>query len=179
MYRFDDVQIRLIILYALKAYRLSAAEGDLTAMLAWTEILDYFTLMDFVLIMEDDEMITSVMVDGQKRYDIAPKGEEALELFYDKIPWSVREIIDESAEKALDFLERGIGITATVEPYDMRRFSAKCCVQERGLPMMELSLMAGSRRQAKKMAEVFEKQAAEIYQMLLEKVMQEEGGNDE
>ena len=80
----DDVQIRLSILYTLKCFKISMTEGNLQEALVWNDILDYFTMMDYLLDMQKLGLVSTVTIEGRLRYDITKKGHETLQMFRDK-----------------------------------------------------------------------------------------------
>ncbi|MBR0277962.1 MAG: DUF4364 family protein [Clostridia bacterium] len=168
----DDVQIRLVILYTLKCFKISMTEGDLQEVLSWNDIIDYFTMVDFLLDMQKLGLVTTVTVEGAKRYDITKKGHETLGMFKDKIPLSIRDKIYDMAEKALSKMARGREIAADIQPIDERKFLAKCGVYEFGVPLMELSIYAGSRKHAEEIAKKFEKTSASLYKIILENIIE-------
>lgn len=168
----DDVQIRLSILYTLKCFKISMTEGNLQEALVWNDILDYFTMMDYLLDMQKLGLVSTVTIEGRLRYDITKKGHETLQMFRDKIPGSVRDKIYKLAEKHLALLERGREIVADIQPIDEKKFLAKCGIYEFGMPLMELSIFAGSRKHAEEIAKNFEKQAATLYKTILETIIE-------
>ena len=127
-------------------------EGNLQEALVWNDILDYFTMMDYLLDMQKLGLVSTVTIEGRLRYDITKKGHETLQMFRDKIPGSVRDKIYKLAEKHLALLERGREIVADIQPIDEKKFLAKCGIYEFGMPLMELSIFAGSRKHAEEIA---------------------------
>ncbi len=168
----DDVQIRLIILYTLKCFKVSMSEGDLQKSLVWNDIIDYFTMVDFLLDMKKIGLVTIVIVEGTERYDITEKGKETLGMFRDKIPMSIRDKIYNMADKALSEMERGREIIADIQPIDEKKYLAKCGIYEFGVPLIELSIYAGSRKHAEEIAKRFEKTSGSLYKIILENIIE-------
>ncbi len=168
----DDFQTRLTILYTLKCFKVSMTDGDLQSALVWNEILDYFTMMDFLMDMEKMGMVSTVFIDGYIRYDITKKGHETLSMFKDQIPFSIRDRIFTLADKHLAKFERGREIVADIVPVDERKYLAKCGIYEFGMPLMELSIFAGTRKHAEEIAKKFEKESASLYKTILEKIIE-------
>lgn len=169
---YDDVQIRLIILFALKTFEISMPQEHLQEVLVWSDILDYFTMMDYIYDMQNIGMITTVEIEGKTCYDITQKGIEMVNLFKDKIPPSVRDRILDNAEKTLSSIERGREIVADIVPIDTRKYLAKCGIYERGVPLLEVNLFAGSRHSAEEILRRFKKDAADLYKTILEKIVE-------
>lgn len=168
----DDIQIRLLILYTLKSFKFSITEGKLHETLVWNGFLDYFTMMDFLLDMKKSGLVTTVVIEGKTRYDIAEKGNETLEMFKDNIPRSMRDKIYELAEKELSKAERGQEIIADIVPLDEKKFLAKCGIYEYGMPLMEISIFAGTRKHAEEIADKFKDNAADLYKTVLENIIE-------
>jgi len=167
---FDDVQTRLVILYALKKFKIAMSEELLCKSLVWGGIIDYFTMMDFLIDMEKSEMTAETAIDGKRCYDITDKGLQMVDTLAYKIPYIARESIDDAAFDTLDELKRGPEIAADIVPVDYKNFLAKCGIYDRGMPLMEISLLAGSRQAAFKISEQFKKDAADLYKTILGKL---------
>jgi DNA-binding PadR family transcriptional regulator len=169
---YDDVQIRLLILYTLKAFKISMTVEHLQEVLVWSGLLDYFTMMDFLLDMKGLGIIETIDIEGESRYNITDKGEELVRVLKEEIPINVRIIISDKAEQALNKIERGREIVADIVPVDMRKYLAKCGIYERGTPLLEVNIFAGSRKNAEEIASRFKKDAGEIYKIILERIVE-------
>ncbi|MCK9478154.1 MAG: DUF4364 family protein [Firmicutes bacterium] len=168
----NDVQIRLIILYALKSFRVSMSVENLQEVLVQTQILDYFTMMDFVFDMQKMGMIETVDIEGKKCYDITEKGEELTSMFDDKIPLSIRENILDYGEAIVKNIGREHEIVADIVAVDVRKFLARCGIYDMGTPLLEINVFAGSRKNAEEIAARFKKDAAQLYKIILEKIIE-------
>lgn len=169
---YDDVQIRLIILYALCSFKVSMSEEQLQEVLVFSDVLDYFTMMDFIIDMINLDMITTVEIEGKTCYDMTDKGRELVGLFKDKVPLSVRDHVFDCAEMSLDSVKRGHEIVADIVPIDRKKYLAKCGIYERGTPLMEINLFAGSRQSAEGIQKRFKKGAGDLYKIILEKIVE-------
>lgn len=147
-------------------------EGDLQSVLVWNEFMDYFTMMNLLLDLQKSELVSTVTIEGYIRYDITRKGHETLGMFKDQIPFSIRDKIFTLADAHLSKLERGREIVADIVPVDERKYLAKCGIYEFGMPLMELSIFAGTRKHAEEIAKKFEEESANIYKTVLEKIIE-------
>ena len=168
----DDVQIRLSILYTLKCFKVSMTEGDLQSVLVWNELIDYFTMMDYLLDMQKSGLVSTVIIEGYTRYDITKKGHETVTSFKDQIPFSIRDKIFTLADAHLSKLERGREIVADIVPVDERKYLAKCGIYEFGMPLFELSIFAGTKKRAEEIAKKFGAESATIYKTVMEKIIE-------
>lgn len=168
----DDVQTRLILLYTLRAFRISMSTENLMKVIVWNGILDYFTMMDYLLDMMNIGMVKTIVIEEETRYDITPKGLQSVELFSNKIPLSIRDHIDDAVEDLQQDMDRGREIVTDIVPLDRRRFLAKCGIYDRNVPLLEINLFAGTRSQAEEIAKRFESEASSLYAAILEKIVE-------
>lgn len=168
----DDVQLRLTILYTLHCFKISMTEEMLMDTLVFSNLVDYFTMVDFLLDMQKLGLVSTVAIEGKTRYDITEKGKQTLAMFKKDVPKSVRDNIYDQAEASLSKLARGREIVADIQPVDDKKFLAKCGIYESGVPLIELNLFAGSRKQAKDLAKKFEKEAGQLYKIILERLIE-------
>ena len=61
---------------------------------------------------------------------------------------------------------------ADIVPIDHHKFLAKCGIYERGVPLLEVNLFAGSRKSAQSIVERFKNGAGELYKIILEKIVE-------
>ena len=174
MLKLSDTQIRLIILFAIKSFKISMSAEYLQEVLVWQKIVDYFTMHDFLLDMQGMELISTVVIDGETRYDITEKGLETVDMFNNKIPPSMRKRIYDKCYELLLMIRRGRTLVTDIEPIDDERFMAKCGVYEHGVPLIELKIYAGSRKHAVAIADKFKEKSGELYGIILEKIVETE-----
>ena len=168
----DDVQTRLVLLYALRSFQISMSTENLMKLVVWNGILDYFTMMDYLLDMKNIGMVKTIVIEDETRYDITPKGMQSVELFSKKIPLSIRDRIDDTVELLQRDMNRPREISADIVPLDRRRFLAKCGIYEKNVPLLEINLLAGTRTQAEESARRFEKEAGSLYTIILDKIVE-------
>ncbi len=170
----DDVQIRLLILFTLKYFNVSMTIENMQDVLVYDNIIDYFTMMDFVFDMQNLSLISTYELKGQTRYDITMEGEEMLKMFADKIPNHIKNKVIASMNNILSNLNAPRQIMCGVVSIDISKYCAKCGIYERGFPLFELNLLAGSHKEATRIAARFKTMAAEMYTKLIEELAQDE-----
>lgn len=168
----DDIQIRLIILYTLKHFKISMTMDQLQDVLVWQDIIDYFTMADFLLDMEKLGMLKTVIIENKTHYDITDKGKETVNMFKNKIPMSIRDKIYEKCSDMLSEMANGRKVVADIVPIDDKKFMARCGIYDFGTPLMEINIFAGSRKHAEIIAERFKTESANLYKTILEKIIE-------
>lgn len=164
----DELMVQFIILYAL-----SRADEPLPhdALLSVVQENCEISFMDLRLGL--DNLIrtghASVMGGDMPRYDVTQKGQYVIDFFYKQIPLIVREPIDDSIKSFYLDKRRREAVHASAEPINEREYSAECRLfNEDRIMMLSLSLYAGGREDAERIAASFKANAAEIYSGILE-----------
>lgn len=160
----NDVQAKIVILYTLQKFKLAMSMAQLYKIILDNDILDYFSFMHYFYDLLDYGYMKSTVIENETRYDIQPKGIEAVDLFTNKIPPAIRRKINLAIEDVLDSYEKVMDIRATTTAISERRFVAKCGIYEWNVPLLELNLTVGDKKQAEKLAKYFRDNATEIYQ---------------
>ena len=101
-------------------------------------------------------------------YRVTPEGTEALKLTIDMIPGIRRLRIDSNLKENVDEVEEELSVTADFIPHSENEYSVKCKVVENSITMFEITVFAGSREQAKQIADNWKENAAEIYPQILD-----------
>lgn len=170
---FSDVRVKIIILYVISKFKAGISGSNLIIVLVCEELLDYFTLMQCVVELNEGGYISKKTIQKEPYYSIESTGAEVLEMFGNSITWSIRQIIDEKVEPVLDSFSRQTDIRTRVTQCSRRHFVASCGIYEWNVPLMELNLTLGSREQAEKMASYFRKYAGNIFAEIFD-LMQKE-----
>ena len=160
----NDVQAKIVILYTLQKLKLAMSMEQLYRVVLDNDILDYFSFMHYFYDLLEYEYIKTTGIEEETRYDIQQKGIEAVDLFTNKIPPVIRRKINLVVEDILGSYEKVMDVRATTTAISERRFVAKCGIYEWNVPLLELNLTVGDKRQAEKLAKHFRENATEIYQ---------------
>jgi len=169
----DDVQVRLTILYTMRCCKITVSEEIFQEIIVYQDIMDYFTMMNCIYELENMGMLKTIMIDNQKRFDITSKGQSSVLMFKNKIPLSIRDKIYDKAYQINQRVARGREISTDIVPIDEKKYLAKCGIYEWGTPLLEVSVFAGSKKNATDIAKKFEKSASKIYKVILENMIEE------
>lgn len=175
---FSDVRIKIIILYVISRFKAGISQSNLIIVLVCEELLDYFTLMQCVVELNEGGYISKKTIRKEPYYSIETTGTEVLEMFGDNIAWSIRQMVDGKIEPILDSFSKQTDIRTRVTQCSQRHFVASCGIYEWNVPLMELNLTMGSREQAEKMAAYFKRYAGNIFAEIFD-LMQKERPEDE
>ena len=170
----DEIQSRLVILYTMRCLKTTVTEEMFNEVIAYQDIIDYFTMYNFIYELEKMEMIKPIEYEGVKRYDITKKGIASVQALKSKVPLSIRDKIYNKAYDINQREARGRRFITDITPIDESKYLAKCGLYERGTPLLEVSVFAGSKKNATEIAERFKKNASMVFQTLLEKIVEED-----
>lgn len=99
-----------------------------------------------------------------QKYEVTPKGANAGEFFKTHIPVYIREPIQQSIKEMYREERLRNAVKSSIFPVRKNEFSAECTLSDDDkTQLLKLSLYAGSRDEAEKLAEYFRHHSCEIY----------------
>lgn len=164
----NDVQAKIIILYAMQRARLAITVNQLSNTIITDDILDYFSLMHYFYDLIDYGYIKQLAAEENPKYEIQDKGLEAVSLFYDKIPHNIRRKLERRVDSVMGLQNKVMDIRTGTALVSDGQIIAKCGIYEWNKPLLEINIMVGSQHQANQVARYFEQNATDIYQKTFE-----------
>lgn len=176
----DELMIQFIILYALNH---SDEPLPYAAMLSVIQENCEISFTDLQLgldnLIQTGHVSVTRISDILSIYDVTQKGKYVIDFFYKHIPLIVREPIDRSLKDFYLDKRRREAVQASIEPINEREFNAECRLyNDDRMIMMSLTLYAGDRKEAERIAETFKKNSADIYAGILEIFSKKERADD-
>lgn len=172
----ENDEMKFISLYALKRYQAPITSETFYEILTWDkEIMGFFDAASAM-----DELLSGGYVEktfyrNKECYSLSKDGEKTLELFGEKFPKSIQNRIDDAIGKMrYDKLSAPNASYAEVVPVNHTDYAARLTYLENHTPMLELSLNAGSRKNAERISKHLEEHAKEIYEKVLDMCVPEE-----
>jgi hypothetical protein len=97
-------------------------------------------------------------------YDVTEKGKYVIDFFYKHIPLIIREPIDKTIKSLFIEKRRNEAVQSTITPINEKEFTADCVLKnDDKTVMMSLSLYAGDRTEAERLAKYFKGNSDKIY----------------
>lgn len=158
---------KALILYVLNKVNKPLSNEALLELVLSIENINYFYFQQFLLDLLENKYIVSYEQDNITVYELTAEGKEALNLVQDIIPGITKFRVDNEFKENLDEIENQLSITADYIPSSETEYSVKCKIVENNKILFEITTFAGSREQAKLIAENWQKNAIEIYPKLL------------
>ncbi len=172
----EKEEMKFIVLYVLKQYKAPITSDTFYEILTWNkEIMGFFDAAEKLSELVSDNYIEKTFYRNESCYTLTEDGNRAIELFAERFPKSVKNRIDAAIGKIrYDALSDPNAVYAEVLPVNRTDFAARCTYLEDHTPMLELSLNAGSKKQAEAAAKYFKEHSKEIYEGILKLCMPEE-----
>lgn len=171
----ENDEMKFIALYALKRYQAPISSETFYEIITWDkEIMGFFDASSVLSELVSDGYIEKTFYRNEECFTLSADGENALELFGEKFPKSIRNRIDDAIGKMkYDKLSAPSVSYSEVVHINRTDFAARLTCLENHTPMLELSLNAGSRKNAELVSKFLEENSKKIYDEILKLCMPE------
>lgn len=160
---------KALILYVLSKINKPISNDALLQLVLSIDNMNYFYFQQFLLdLLENNFIVQYNNEDNELVYKITSEGLQTLELVKDIIPGITKFRVDNEFKENLEKIEDELSITADFIPHSETDYSVKCKIVENNRILFEITTYAGSREQAKIIADNWKKNAVNIYPKLLE-----------
>ena len=159
---------KVLILYMLNKISKDIAENNLFKIISSINDINYFyfgqTLNDLV----ETRLVDSYTKDKDAIYRITSEGKNALSLTKDLLPGIVKLKADNIFKQELSSIEEESSVVAEYTPKNENDYKIKCKIVENNETIFEVSTFAGSRENAKKIVDNWNKNANTIFPKILD-----------
>lgn len=160
---------KALILYVLDKINKPISNDALLQLILSIDNMNYFYFQQFLLdLLENKYIINYDNEFNENVYEITNEGRETLALVKDIIPGITKFRVDNEFKENLEQIEDSLSITADFIPHSETDYSVKCKIVENNRTLFEITTFAGSREQAKKIADNWKEHATQIYPDLLD-----------
>lgn len=158
---------KLTILYFMQRLGLGLTKDQLTTVGATYDLAPYFDLQNAVAEMEEDGLLAAVPRPYGQVYALTSNGQDAVDMFKERLPVSLRDDLDSFADACREDIRRETQYTARIEP----RPGGECLVHflfvEKDDTLLSIELMFPDVASANKAAAAWPQRAEESYCYLL------------
>lgn len=167
IYRPDDYEIKLMVMYAIKKLKRSPSYTVLGQIITESANVSYFEIQQFIRELLDLGNIEDCRIDESTVYMLTKAGEDACEFFAQRIPANVRRKIDDAAYKVNNDKSDENKVYADYIPINMSEYKVRCGILENNIRLIDFEMYAGSKERAKKICEYFKEHTQEFYLNIL------------
>ncbi len=175
----DSVLIQFIILYTLSKSDGAVAYNELLSLVLDNCNINY---NDFQVAL--DNLVSTnharAFLEGahNQKYEITQKGMNVGDFFTSNIPVYIREPIDRSVKELFISERRKNSVRSDITPVRGKEYRTDCGLyDDDGTQLINLSLYAGSRAEAERMARLFRDKSDIIYEKILDAFSEESTKN--
>lgn len=160
----DMPDTKNLILFVMRHVQASVTIGELGEMVMLDDNFNYFIFADAV-----SEMVESghLEKDAEGRVSITPKGAEAGRVVESSLAVALRRVAAEAAAQVAERIKRDSAVLAEAFCRDGEHY-LRCVLTDGVSPLIEMTLYAGSERQAVLLAKRWRQKAEGIYGGILE-----------
>lgn len=160
-------QCRLALLYTLSQSGITLTEPQLARIMSDTSVMNFFDLKSSLHDLADGGQIEELpMLEGSV-YVLTDKGAEMIETLKTDLRRSLRDSIDSYLAAHGEELYRESLFQASFTRIDDKQYRARARIVSDGAPVFELTMLLGSREEAKTFVDSWKEKGSDIYQRIL------------
>lgn len=106
-------------------------------------------------------------------YELLPKGKEANKFFCGNIPIYIKEPIAEAVPIFFNEEAKKRSVRTELLPINRHEFAAKCGIYDNEVPLLDITVYAGTREDANNVMKNFRDNTEEIYKSIIKSIMPE------
>ncbi len=168
-----QAEAQLVILYLLKGLD-SATDANMLEFLTETQLMNYMEMMPALGKLTQEGAIAESLEGAYRRYALKPSGDEMLDLYGSRLPYSVRETIDLHMPEWLAALRAQRDYKADMAQTPKGDYEVSLRMMERDKPMMTVSVTLPSAEIAAKLCSRWQSEGGAVFRALLKPLLEED-----
>lgn len=144
----NETQDKLIVLYIINKLNKSITNLQMVDFVLEATGIDYFTLQDILLRLEESNFIDLFYEEEVRYYKITEEGKVMLDSLVTIIPDFIVSRIDEKVDATTKQVKQKSVVYADFFPEGKDNFMVKCKISEGGKKLVEINLSVSTREQA-------------------------------
>lgn len=141
-------QDKLVILYIINKLSKAITNLQMVDLILDTTGIDYFSLQQLLLNLEEQKLIVSNSQDGSRYYKITEEGKNSLDFLQNMIPAFMLKRINSKIQSIQKKIEQKTVVFADYTPENENTFIVNCKISENDLPLLELTINVPDKEQA-------------------------------
>lgn len=164
---------KLTILFFARASDLDITREQLYRAMVENDCMSYFDFQTSMAEMEEDGFLAAIPRTFGQGYRVTARGEEALRMFEESLPYSLRTRLTEYAEQNRNDMIRETQLVSSMEELYGGAYRVHLRVQEKTAVVVDISFDVISRAMAQRVRAGWQENAEEIYMYILNKLLEE------
>ncbi|KYH35567.1 hypothetical protein CLTEP_05110 [Clostridium tepidiprofundi DSM 19306] len=159
---------KLLILYIIDKIKLPISNMQLTEIILENNLLNYFTLQEYIFELVNSNFIEPLEKDNKTRLYITNDGIKILNMFMNRISKNKIELINKYLDNHIEKIKKQITITAdyTIENKNNFLVNLKAC--ENDLTLIDLKLSVASNNQARALCKKWKSNSSKLYKEIID-----------
>lgn len=162
---FDN---KIIVLYVLDNSAKALSLDQITKLCEEFEDITYFDICTYIADLKQSFYIEEILENGIMTYSPTPLGSATLKELLELIPGVNLHNLKKMINKNMEEMKTDYSIDTTIIPIRDDEFKVSCYIQEGNDELINISIYAGTKEQAKNIAHKWTTNAEEVYTKLLE-----------
>ncbi len=159
---------KVLILYLLNKINNEIKNDNLYNIVSLSEDINYFYYQELITDLKNNNLIIFISQDDCNLLKLSSEGKQAYELTKSLLPGLLKLKADTVLKEQIPNIEEESSVISEFIPKDENNYTIKCKVIEKNETIFEISLYAGSRENAKQIADNWKNNANSIYPKVIE-----------
>ena len=159
----ETAKNRILILYLLNSFNFKLSENQLVKFLIENRLMHYFILKDSLAVLCSDNLVEQAEENSMVYYTITDKGNEHLSSLEILLPKGLKTSLDSLVEKNRKLKYTKPEIQNDIEQISENEYVVSLYANEEDKTVFSATLNVTSYDMAKKVAEIWKKNSADIY----------------
>lgn len=164
-------EVKILICYLLHSVETPLSSQNISEIFSEDEAVDYFTFVTALNELKTSGHLNVLQSDGEERYSLTDLGVETAVNLKQALPSSLREKVVKRGMKLLSKIRRDNEVSTEIVPYQ-NGYQVVCSIHEGELEYLRVALYAPDSGTAEIIAKNFYENATELYQGLLNKLVE-------
>ena len=159
---------KVLILYLINKINNEIKNDNLYNIVSLSEDINYFYYQELITDLKNNNLIIFISQDDCNLLKLSSEGKQAYELTKSLLPGLLKLKADTVLKEQIPNIEEESSVISEFIPKDENNYTIKCKVIEKNETIFEISLYAGSRENAKQIADNWKNNANSIYPKVIE-----------
>lgn len=163
----DLAESKLILLYILHKIKLPISNLVLSEIVLSNNILNYFTLQQYIFELISSNLIRNIDRDGKTLMELSDTGQKVLELFKNRIATDRLDQLDLYLDKHIENIKKEITVTGEYTIDENNNFIVALNAYENGSILIDLKVSVATNKQAKELCTKWKENSSDLYSKIL------------
>jgi predicted transcriptional regulator len=173
----SQITDRLLLLFILSRIESPVNGLQLSSIVLENKLMNYFLYQELLNKLIDSGFISQTSSEGMHIYTITESGKSSLSYFYDRLPETTTELINQQLPAIKSrIMEQNLIKTHITQ--EASGFLVQCSIRENHFTLFDIKIGVGTRQDAQRISNNFKQQSESYYQKILRMMLLDETDSD-